>query len=706
MSALSSRSVTRSFLVKAALLVVLAWATGVARAGDPPADPDVTGTVPLPKKGVPTIELTTETEIEASGDGKMVLEVRYPPAIHHKLRRLLTQRGIIPPPDDAYPAIEAVARYLNLDPGDVLLKDIKGKYGAETIRIEGSLAGLARVKGGVWIVPLSHTRPFALISKERSQVVTLHQSTMVGGLQAIHTWVLRLPKGAYKIEVVEKPNQLRFRLPPRKAGAATTGRATLSLKMKPYLLGAMYKAYSEPRFGHLWVARSVFHNGTGETLTDYRVRFRLAGYSEWSAWSKSEVVLAGQTVVDPFRPIIDPGKVQALTSAAPLDVLYEYEYTRADGKVVKDSDSERTKILPTNEGVYSDLPLTDRSVWVEVFKDAPVVLAMFVSAKDPVIRDTAALVSRSIGGRGASLSDENAIKFAEGLYTLMRANISYETTAGALLDGRLHQDLKYGRDVLRTKAGTCVNTSILFASVAEAAGLKSVLVLVPGHAYAGIRLPKSGKLFFVETTGCGDGKMGPRGLTFAQATDLAAREFERDQKRGLMVLVDIGLLRELGMMPPELARVPDDSLRSWGIKMPAVAETRPVAKKGPAATATIVKKAALTRNGERCGSFTVRVKINGMKGQVVKVVGLFRDAEGNLVRSRRAGYSAGGYLIPRAEVTPTSDEYEEDVVLYFPLTLLPGGRGEHTFTFYVGVLADGGNVLESMPSRKFTITRR
>jgi hypothetical protein len=704
MSTFPIRSVTRTFLVAAALLSALA--VPAVRAGDPQPDPDVTGTVPLPRKGVPTITVTTVTEIDSSGDGKMALEVRYPPAIHDKLRRQLTQRGTIPPPDDAYPAIEAVARYMSLDPGDVLLKGVKGKYGAETIRIEASLAGAARVKGGMWVVQLAHTTPFLLISKERSRVVTLHQSTLVGGLQVAHTWVVHLPKGTHKIEVIEKPNELHFRLPRVKAGAATTGRAALSLKTKPYLLGAMYKAYSQPRFPHLWVARSVFHNGTGGALADYRVRFRLAGYSEWSAWSKTEVVFPGQTVVDPFRPIIDPAKVQALTSAAPADVLYEYEYTKADGKVVRDGDSERTKVLPMNEGVFSDLPITDRSAWVEVFKDAPVVLAMFVSAKDPVIQDAAALVSRSIGGRGASLSDENAVKFAQALYALMRANVSYETTPGAVIDGRLHQDLKYGRDVLRTRAGTCVNTSIFFASVAEAAGLRPFIVLVPGHAYAGVKLPRSGKPFFVETTGCGDGKMGPRGLTFAQAADLAARQFERDQKRGLMVLVDIGLLRALGMTPPQLAKAPDDSLRSWGIKMPELEEKKPAVARGPSAAAMIVKKAAMTRGGEKGGSFTVRVKLSGMKGKVVSVRGVFVDARGSVVRSKRAGYSVGGYLVAPAAVTPTSDEYEEDVVLFFPLTLLPGGTGSHTFTIHVMMHADGRSVLESMPSQNFRITRK
>jgi hypothetical protein len=140
--------------------------------------------------------------------------------------------------------------------------------------------------------------------------------------------------------------------------------------------------------------------------------------------------------------------------------------------------------------------------------------------------------------------------------------------------------------------------------------------------------------------------------------------------------------------------------------MPDPGGKKTAVARGPSATATIVKKAAMTRGGEKGGSFTVRVKLNGMKGKVVNVRGVFVDARGDVVRSKRVGYDAGGYLAAAAEVTATSDEYEEDVVLFFPLTLLPGGRGSHTFTIHVVMQADGRSVLESMPSRSFTITRK
>src|SRR5262249_32066419 len=153
-----------------------------------------------------------------------------------------------------------------------------------------------------------------------------------------------------------------------------------------------------------------------------------------------------------------------------------------------------------------------------------------------------------------------------------------------------------------------------------------------------------GKMLLVETTGCGDGKMGPRGLTFAQATDLAARQFERDQARGLLLEGNVRALRALGGTPPELAKGPEDALRAWGVRMPAPAEQAPAAPTAPSATAAVGKKAALTRGGERGGGFTVRVRLKGLKGKVAGVRGIIVDARGNLVRSARVGYNVGGYL--------------------------------------------------------------
>ena len=59
------------------------------------------------------------------------------------------------------------------------------------------------------------------------------------------------------------------------------------------------------------------------------------------------------------------------------------------------------------------------------------------------------------------------------------------------------------------------------ASVAEAAGLSPVIIVIPGHAFAGIILPQSKQVLLVETTGCGGGTLATS-MSFAQAQASAA----------------------------------------------------------------------------------------------------------------------------------------------------------------------------------------
>jgi hypothetical protein len=152
--------------------------------------------------------------------------------------------------------------------------------------------------------------------------------------------------------------------------------------------------------------------------------------------------------------------------------------------------------------------IDQEATWFEAEKDAQTIVASFVNGNDPVMKEVVELVCESTGVKAPKNSDEEAMAFLKGLYTLMRGNMKWEDAESGLIGGTFfYLRLKYGRDGLHDKAGTCVNTSIFFASAVEAAGLDAVIEFVPGHAFAGVRLPKSEKFVFVETTGCGGGTL-------------------------------------------------------------------------------------------------------------------------------------------------------------------------------------------------------
>src|ERR671936_406412 len=97
-------------------------------------------------------------------------------------------------------------------------------------------------------------------------------------------------------------------------------------------------------------------------------------------------------------------------------------------------------------------------------------------------------VRRRAGGGATSNEDEAAHKFLDALYTYMGKHIDYQTPPGELFDGKFAQHVKYGRDVLRNRAGTCIDLAILYGSVCEAVGLRPVLFIIPGHCFPGIYL--------------------------------------------------------------------------------------------------------------------------------------------------------------------------------------------------------------------------
>jgi len=136
----------------------------------------------------------------------------------------------------------------------------------------------------------------------------------------------------------------------------------------------------------------------------------------------------------------------------------------------------------------------------------------------------------------------------------------------------LHLHLKYGRDVLKTKSGTCINTAIFYASVAEAAGLEAHIYLVPGHAFPVVRLPESRDVRVpVESTW--------RDVNFWRRQDKSLEDDNsavgsaiktclKYRNTGLLLDVNLHKPHENGVTPPELPNVGNNPLKDWGIVDP------------------------------------------------------------------------------------------------------------------------------------------
>jgi hypothetical protein len=441
------------------------------------------------------------------------------------------------------------------------IKEVKGEWldGESTVKIQYKCRGMCRMsKDMSWEVPVAEEADLEL-SDMHDNIATLTGATDSPLGIIASTTRLILPGTAKDIRLLKSPARVAFRLPSHTGGSKTS--VSFDLESKPQMMSSLAKAHSNPKFSNMWVAKSRLENTGDQCLTNFKVRFRVVDYtSAWSQWNVVPQVVPGQVVNDAYFPVMDSDKVAKLNSSAQVMVEAQYQYKTADGKLVEDSETKQVELLGRNNVFYSSLKEEERVGWHDLFNLGPAILASFVTHEDPIMQQIAGWISGQADGAASAYSDQEALKFLTAAYDFMTANkIAYQSPPGHLKDGQVCQNVKYGRDVLRNRAGTCIDLAILWGSITKAVGLKPVLFLIPGHCFPAVKLP-SGKLLAIESTMVGKAN------------------FEAAVKRGMEEMlkcldgvtpnhqVDIELLQTQGLAALELPTLPVDTLEKWGIK--------------------------------------------------------------------------------------------------------------------------------------------
>lgn len=196
--------------------------------------------------------------------------------------------------------------------------------------------------------------------------------------------------------------------------------------------------------------------------------------------------------------------------------------------------------------------------------NSPAVAELLVEARDLLKARTG-----SPSTEGYQDDPERTDEIAEAIYGALQARtIAYSNPPASWdQDG---QKVRTPAQVLNSdRAGTCLDTTVLFAGALEQAGLHPLLWLVPGHIFVGWwreesrRLPQTvvleqgallnhldlDHLGVVETTALTD---RPEPVTFADARRYAAGNARNDESLGI---VDVRLARVSGVGPlPALTR--------------------------------------------------------------------------------------------------------------------------------------------------------
>ncbi len=450
---------------------------------------------------------------------------------------------------------------------EVANAEIEYEDAERALRIEGDFLGAATNKQGRWTIDLGEGTDCLWIKDQMA--IFLEIIPTDSELLQVMDVIMNLPEEASNLKYNQRKGLLTYSLP--EESRLGYPELELSLKHKPRLIPAIYKVYGRPDIldGNMWVAKAVFKNSGQSNIRDLKISYKLGEYSDWSIPTTYSLVVPEGYVIDLYYPIIS-SRISQLSSRTPVDIRVKYEFRDEEGGAYSEMGGQRAEILGANQLEFSNIaPEEMTGTWAENFSNSPL-LAAWVTHLDPPVKTLAGMASRLAGGVPSSLDQESAIQFSRALYDLIVANgVSYQTPSGFLQEYMPGQDIKYPRDVLRDKSGTCVDLAILYASACEAVGIRTFLIVCPGHSFPVIYLP-DGSLLPVECTSISGAAVGAdqvSALSFDQAVEIGISQFS-DLKIGLHYAIDVQDLQRKGVVSPELPRLEADILRRWGWHLP------------------------------------------------------------------------------------------------------------------------------------------
>jgi hypothetical protein len=126
---------------------------------------------------------------------------------------------------------------------------------------------------------------------------------------------------------------------------------------------------------------------------------------------------------------------------------------------------------------------------------------------------------------------------------LQRTGLSYVTSIFTFGNFRnVAQRVRFPRETLEIHSANCIDVSVAFASAIENLGMNPVIVIVPGHAFTGVRLgPNSTDVLYLDLT------VLPKG-SFA-AAEARAKQWLKKTPPEKVITVNIAAARALGIYP-------------------------------------------------------------------------------------------------------------------------------------------------------------
>lgn len=280
--------------------------------------------------------------------------------------------------------------------------------------------------------------------------------------------------------------------PPRSPQPTYMVKAGLDGEIFPVF--ANFASFQQPK-DRKWATVSVKISNSSDSTMERRVTVEIPG------WSDREIQIVQ----------LEAGEVHTLRFAPSfLSRLYRNREIAAATALVSVADMAGRTVFTSTIPVR--LRAAEDMLWGADFKYASFI-ASWVTPHDPQVEQVLSRAKEFMPGRRMpgyedgkppALQAKSTYQQARAIYRALQAEgISYvksSTSFGAHLNSSTSERVRMPRESLGRAAANCIDGAVLYASLFENLGMDPVVVLVPGHAYVGVRRAEgSSEYLYIET---------------------------------------------------------------------------------------------------------------------------------------------------------------------------------------------------------------
>lgn len=270
----------------------------------------------------------------------------------------------------------------------------------------------------------------------------------------------------------------------------------------------------------------------------------------------------GERKQAPFFPPLLPEARRSLNSHTPAGLAVKVDLLAPRPQTLWDQTEEQFTLLPKDIAMLAQRAPDGR--WVELLD----YLAAWVTPRAEGVQAflshvTARHPDRQLSGYAGVGEDEGGAarvrEQARAVFIALReqAQLSFVSTQGGVsAEGDLvYQYVRYPADTLRLGGiANCVESSVLFASLLEAAGLEPLLAVVSDHVFAGWRAsPGGSRLEFIETTLIASADFNAARAAAQERYEQALQRGDHQRRAfdplGFLKLIDIAACRKRKIYP-------------------------------------------------------------------------------------------------------------------------------------------------------------